>query len=404
MAILCASTMCFGGCRNISTEQSDTSSKAPSTTSVESKASTPDSQNDQSSGQNSSSQPISPAVWIVTNDDGAYFYCMGSIHVGDSTLNAMPDYFEYAFNDSTALSVEVDVSEVTSDLNSALELMGKLVYTNGDTIKDHLSEDTYSRLVTILEANNMYSPLYDSYKPIMWESLMQKLIISKTGLDALAGVDVTVTDRAKKAGKVIYEVESMDTQIQAFDSLSDDLTELLLAAYTEEGAIESEAAATQQLYEKWKVGEINANDVISEFDSEKLTDEQKALVEEYQDKLLTQRNLGMTEQAESYFTDENTVMLLVGIGHFLGNDSILAHLEADGYTVTRLTSENYTGVIPGYTEPETTAAESSEDSVTSESENASENEYSSESDNSSESKNSSEIERNQPSGVSYIAA
>ena len=286
-----------------------------------------------------SSNSITPLMWKAEDKNGNYAYLFGSIHAGDSAVDNMPDYFEKAYADSDTLAFEIDMSDIYSEITASSSMLTDVIYSDGTTIKDHISENTYNKLVEILKGNGIYNSLYDYYKPVMWESLIENLAVVKAGLNANKGVDMVLTTRAKANGKNIEEVESMDFQMSMFNGLSDNVVEMLLSSYAEDGIIEKQAHQLKDLYEKWKSGTITEKDVNGEdFDKSQLTEEEKAAFEEYNKALLTDRNKGMTEKLTGYMKSGKTVMLVVGTAHFLGNDGIIQLLKNQGFTVTQITS------------------------------------------------------------------
>ena len=286
-----------------------------------------------------SSNSITPLMWKAEDKNGNYAYLFGSIHAGDSAVDNMPDYFEKAYADSDTLAFEIDMSDIYSEITASSSMLTDVIYSDGTTIKDHISENTYNKLVEILKGNGIYNSLYDYYKPVMWESLIENLAVVKAGLNANKGVDMVLTTRAKANGKNIEEVESMDFQMSMFNGLSDNVTEMLLSSYAEDGIIEKQAHQLKDLYEKWKSGTITEKDVNGEdFDKSQLTEEEKAAFEEYNNALLTDRNKGMTEKLTGYMKSGKTVMLVVGTAHFLGDDGIIQLLKNQGFTVTQITS------------------------------------------------------------------
>ena len=290
---------------------------------------------------------ITPLMWKAEDKNGNYAYLFGSIHAGDNSVDNMPDYFEKAYADSDTLAFEIDMSNIYSDLTASSSMLTDMIYSDGTTIKDHLSEETYNKLVEILKDNSMYNPLYEYYKPLMWESLIENLAVFKAGLNSAKGVDMVLTNRGKADGKAIEEVESMDFQMSMFNGLSDEIIELMMSEYAKDGAVEEQAKQLKELYEKWKAGTIEAADVAEEeIDEVELTEEEKALLEEYNQALLTDRNKGMTEKLADYIKSGKTVMLIVGTAHFLGDDGIVSLLEKQGFTVTKITSADQLDTTP----------------------------------------------------------
>ncbi|MGN0470235.1 MAG: TraB/GumN family protein [Acutalibacteraceae bacterium] len=312
----------------------------------------------QSSENSVENEKITPAVWKVTDENGNYIYMMGSIHAADESVNNMPDYFENAFKNCTALAVEADVTNVMSDISQAIDIYQKMMYTDGTTIKDHISADTYQKAVKLLTDNNMYTELYDYYMPAMWNSLIENIIVNKSGLDVNCGVDSVLTKRAKKENKKVLEVESIDFQLNLLTEFSDETQELILKSYTADGAVEEQVNALNELYDKWKKGTITEKDVNDDIDESDLTDKEKQLIDEYNKKMLDDRNVNMADKAEEYMQSDDTVMFVVGAAHFQGEKGILKLMENKGCTVTQLTSDDVSEVSSG----ETTESESAEES------------------------------------------
>ena len=311
---------------------------------VESQVSTSSKSNNESNSQTSHDSTginlITPLMWKAEDKDGNYAYLFGSIHAGDDMVNHLPDYFEKAYSDSDMLAFEVDMSDVFSSITTDTKFLTDMIYSDGTTIKDHISTETYDSIVQILKENGMYNAMYDYYKPLMWESLLENIVIAKAGLNASNGVDITLTTRAKKDGKEINEVESMEFQMSMFNNFSDELIELMLAQYAEENAIDEQVREITNLYEKWKKGTMTAEDVAddSEIDVDELTEEQQELLEEYNTSMLTDRNSGMTQKLIEYMKSGKTAMLVVGSAHFLGDEGIVSLLQEQGITVTKITS------------------------------------------------------------------
>ena len=351
LACAMLSLFTFSGCNGQSDEQSskpsesvsNTQSSQPAESSQPKESSEPQSET-QSSENSAENEKITPAVWKVTDKNGNYIYMMGSIHAADDAVNNMPDYFENAFKECTALAVEADVTNVTSDISQAVDMAQKMMYTDGTTIKDHISAETYQKAVQLLTDNDMYTSLYDYYMPFAWTSLIDNIVINKSGLDVNKGVDSVLTKRAKKENKKILEIESVEFQLNLFKDFSDETQELMLKSYTEDGVIEKQTKALDELYDKWKKGTITSKDVSDDVDENGMTDKEKQLIDEYNKKMVDDRNKNMADKAEEYMQGSETVMFVVGAAHFQGEKGILQLMKDKGCTVTQLTSDDVSDV------------------------------------------------------------
>ena len=64
-----------------------------------------------------------------------------------------------------------------------------------------------------------------------------------------------------------------------------------------------------------------------------LTEEEKALIAEYEQALETGRNVDMLAVAEEYLGSGKTVFYAVGLAHLLAEDGLVNTLRNAGYTV-----------------------------------------------------------------------
>ncbi|MCX7774462.1 MAG: TraB/GumN family protein, partial [Clostridia bacterium] len=91
-----------------------------------------------------------PAKQAVQQDNGSMFmwevkakegngklYLLGSIHAGKEGLYPLNDTIMKAYEASDVLAVECDVSTLLQRDNLG-ELMQKMMYTDGTTVKDHI--------------------------------------------------------------------------------------------------------------------------------------------------------------------------------------------------------------------------------------------------------------------------
>ena len=282
-----------------------------------------------------SDSTITPAAWKVEDRDGHIIYMMGSIHMGDSSALAMPDYIENAYKACDSLAVEAGISNVMNDPAQAQQYISLFMYEDGSTIKDHISEEVYNGAVDKLTAAGLYNAAYNQFKPFLWTSLLSMTMGNTIGLSTNSGVDMIFLDRAKHDGKTILEVENLTYQFELFNSFSDALNNLMMAEYLQPNFETYVNEATLDLYNQWKNGTVS-EDLLLSGTFNNLDPENAALYQEYIDKLLTTRNRSMTDTAEQYLQNGQKVFFLVGVLHFYGENGIVSLLQKDGYTVTSL--------------------------------------------------------------------
>lgn len=350
LSAVLGTVLVFSGCSN-SGSVNDNSSKAESSKSTsvaESKtessqtskveSSTASKTESQSSKAESSknTEPdadYTPAMWKVTKGNKK-MYLFGSIHATQDGAENLPDYVQKSFDECNYLAMELNTDSIMNNLEQTLQLTQKLMYTDGTTIKDHISKETYNAAVKYLSKKGLYTSYYDSFKPMMWISLLENAIYNDAGIDTTKSMETIMTSKAKKANKKILEVENIDIQLGVFDNISDELADIMILSYTQADPAE-QAKANNKLYEQWKHGEA-----IEDTDDEEIPNEYKKDYEKYNKAMLTDRNKGMADKAEKYMNDGKKVFFMVGAAHMYGDDGIIQLLKDRGYTVERVSKTN----------------------------------------------------------------
>jgi len=272
---------------------------------------------------------ITPLMWLVTAPDGQTMHLFGSIHAGDLSIYPLPGTIMDAFTSADYLAVEVDIVAFAEDMAAMMAFNMELMYQDGRTVADEIGEElTVKALDLIRELKiNVGGPveLMRLFKPFMLIQVFTIPVLEGAGLEAELGLDMFFLEEAKKRGIEILEVESIESQLAAFNSFSPELNIALI-----ESALDIEAGVEGliELYEAWKIGDeqfIEAMKTEEDMDSE--------LDAEYMDILLTQRDIVMADAVEQYFAEGKNVFYVVGLMHLVGEDSVVDLLRQRGYDV-----------------------------------------------------------------------
>ncbi|MBQ8165364.1 MAG: TraB/GumN family protein [Clostridia bacterium] len=279
----------------------------------------------------------SPILYKVTDTNGNVLWLFGSIHVGREDYYPLPDYVLDAFESSDALAVEFDTVSFENDLGSQIKALQMLMYTDGTTIKDHISAEVYSRAVEILEENTIYNSMMDYYLPSLWANFIDNCAYEKIGANSELGIDLHFIERAMDCNKEILEIESAEFQFGMLGGFSEELQVCLL-----EGSIESYEYLDEMkeevnvMMDLWASGDEKK---FSEYlnSEEDIADPQEALLyKEYNDAMMVSRNAEMTKYAENALKSGKEVFICVGAAHIVGDGAIAEELRLLGYTVERV--------------------------------------------------------------------
>lgn len=253
-------------------------------------------------------------------------YLFGSIHAADDTMYPLSDNIMKAYKDSDYLAVEFDLVTYMNDLSSQMRDILPFMYDNDKSIKDDISDELYKSTEEILKAAGLYSSLYDRYKPIIWQTLIENAVISDTGLDELKGIDMYFLNLAHEDEKEIIELESANYQygiLSGFD--------MAMQVYLLEESVNNYSDSLynmKELYELYKKGN---KDELEAFLF--IEDEGNEYDQIYNDALITIRNQNMTKNLEEYFAQDKNIFCTVGLAHIIGENGIADLLEKDGYKV-----------------------------------------------------------------------
>ena len=166
----------------------------------------------------------------------------------------------------------------------------------------------------------------------------------KSKLKADKGIDNYFLKEAKKDGKNILEVESSTFQTDLLTSFSDELFDLIIKCTIMEE--QSQVDSLNALYEGWLVGDTNLlaedSDEI-DFDSlDSVVDfyseypNLKEMLENYNKKLVYDRNESINQVVVNYLEEEKNVFVVVGAAHVVHQTGLAKTLHDLGYTVTKV--------------------------------------------------------------------
>src|SRR5437899_56626 len=146
-------------------------------------------------------------------------YLLGSIHLLKQDNYPMPAAVESAFANSAIVVFETDLS-ATEDLTVAMSLMSKGQLPEGQTLKDILSPEVYQSFTNHASQSPMPLEMMVRFTPGMAATTLEGLEMMKLGFDPELGLDVHFYKLAKKDGKQIVPLESIDFQLGLLNGLS----------------------------------------------------------------------------------------------------------------------------------------------------------------------------------------
>ena len=262
-------------------------------------------------------------LWKVQSSENT-LYLLGSFHVLQEEHYPLDRFLYETFNQASTVMFEVDLDGLSSPL-SQLHMLTKGLYLNGENLPSVLSKDSYNKAKTNFAALGYDIEYFHRMKPWMAATAVTALELQKLGFESDFGVDRHFFEKAQEAGKDIQGLETVEFQLQLFDTLATPIQELFLLQSLEDLA--NLEVRINEMVEAWIQGNVKS--------LEQLLEGMQEYPELYE-ALIVKRNQNWLPQIEQALHQTKPVFIVVGTLHLLGKKGLLAILKEKGYTVEQL--------------------------------------------------------------------
>ncbi len=281
-----------------------------------------------------------PAFWQAKSKSATVFL-LGSMHFGHERFYPLPNAVNQAFSVADTLIVEVDITNI-DPMAAMSAIMRHARLEEGKTLTDVLSEDTVSLLNKQAKAIGIPLVSMQSFKP--WFAALQLVEgeLRKTEFKQQYGIDQYFLNKAK--GKDVLALETLDAQLGLFGTLSLAEQEIFLLQTLKEFSDSHKylnALATQ-----WEEGDVKAleQSLLAPFQNG--TESQKLYQVVFSD-----RNTKMTAAAITHLQQTGVFFMVVGAGHLVGDEGVVARLKRSGYQVERIQASSQLSLPEGRSMP-----------------------------------------------------
>lgn len=287
---------------------------------------------------NAKTQEVSPPFFCVDDTEtGGRVYMLGSMHACPKGT-VYPEEVMSAFSESDFVACEVDTIALSDNKQLLSECSSLLLCPEGTTASDYLGE-SYDTIRDFFKELGIYNSAYDSYKPVMWSSLLTNATAKSCGYDSDYGTEPYFLSLAKKQGKPIIELETALEQYSVLASEPDELVRYSLENAAKDGK-EAQADNLRELFSAWaSANEETLTRLLHEDEPEGALKEQYAL---FYDKMYTERQKKMAAQVTEWLKNGDRVFMFVGALHFYASPDIPDYLEEAGYDCTTF----YNSAVP----------------------------------------------------------
>ncbi len=263
-------------------------------------------------------------LWKVQGQTNT-LYLMGSIHVLKQENYPLPAPLENAFSNAQVAVFETDIGQMSSP-DIAFQLMSKAQLPEGQTLQDQLTPATYALLTNHAADAGMPLIMLQSFQPGFAAMLIEVSEMQKIGLDPEYGLDEYFFKRAKKEGKDIVPLETLDFQIGLVTGFSKEEGELIMKTTLEE--IDQTKKELNEMLAAWQTGDADK--------LAKLLNEVQSKAPTIFKRLVTDRNQTWAPKLEELMRSGRNVVVIVGAGHLVGPEGVVELLKKKGLKVTQL--------------------------------------------------------------------
>lgn len=260
-------------------------------------------------------------LWEVGRD-GSSVRLLGSIHYLRQEHYPLHPTILKALDESKRLVLEIDLNSLSPEAAQKTTLE-KAVYRDGSTLQASLSAETYELAARRAAELGLDMRILNPLKPWFAALTLVAIQSQRMGLDPKLGVDRYLAARAKSADKPTAGLESLESQLGAFDGLSAREQELMLRETL--GELEQLDKNLNRIVATWLSGDADA-----------LAGLLHAGMREYPElyeKVFVQRNKRWAMEIEKMIARGGGDMVVVGAAHLVGKESVVEMLRAKGYTV-----------------------------------------------------------------------
>ena len=252
-------------------------------------------------------------------------YLLGSMHLlrpGDETLN----------EEIRRLAGAVDVIYMELDLDNldpvqtASTMLALGMSADGRTLPEILGPEAWREVEASLEELEIDPLMIQGQKPWLAALTVTQVRLAQLGFGADAGVEQQILRAADEDGTPIQGLETLEQQLEALNSLSDEAQkEFLLNSLSDAQDLEEQV---DEMVSAWANGDVEELDRV-------LLGDLRESPEVYENVLL-ERNERWAEKLEQVARARRAALVVVGTGHLIGEGSVTDLLEERGFESRQL--------------------------------------------------------------------
>lgn len=270
--------------------------------------------------------------WKIEKAGQPASWLLGTMHVTDPRVLAMPQAARTAYADAATIIVESD--EIADEKKASMAIMARpdlTMFTDGKSITDFLDKEDAETLAEGLKKRGLSLAALGRMKPWMIASFiaLPACEIARKSAGA-AFLDQRLARDALSDGKALKGLETLIEQISALDSLPVEPQVQGLVQTVELGdTLEDVIETMSQLYLAGDVGMIMPMTRAASPE----TNDDAAAYADFEQRIIVDRNHIMADRAAPILAGGN-VFMAVGALHLPGPEGVVELLRKQGFSVT----------------------------------------------------------------------
>lgn len=263
-------------------------------------------------------------LWELTGTSNR-IVLLGSVHLlrgGDDGLDPL---IAEALDEAEVLVMELALDGL-DPVESAATLVRLAVDPDGRTLDELLGAKAWTESLALADEVEIDLRQLAGFEPWYAAVMVTQLRLAQLGFDPALGVESRLTGEARSAGKEIRGLETLEDQLRTLDSLSAEAQrQFFLTTIGEAATVEDQI---DDVVAAWRTGNTAA--------LEKNLLEDIASQPEVYRNVVVDRNRHFATEIAGLANDRRDYLVVVGVLHLVGRDSVLAMLREAGHGTRQL--------------------------------------------------------------------
>jgi uncharacterized protein len=263
-------------------------------------------------------------LWKVRGDHNT-LYLLGSVHVLSQKSYPLKPALNRAFDDSRRVVFEIDLTHFTTT-SFRQEFRRTALYPSGQSLSKKISPETAELLKEVLPVYGLTLKKVQRLRPWFIAEWLSSRTLEMAGFSESLGVDIYFFRKARATGKPVLGLETLRDQARIFDRFSDEENERYLMGTL--ATLATYPVSIGRLVAAWQNGNVALLDQILNQDKHSDPVTHQALFSE--------RNTKWLPEIEALAHENENYLIIVGAGHLVGEDGVVAQLKRGGYSVEQM--------------------------------------------------------------------